>query len=179
MSLDATVGGANSNSYATAAEGDAYFANRLYATDWLNAVTGTKEEALITATMRLEQEFYIGVRATSTQALSWPRAAAEKRDSGDVQGFGYGYTLGYYGYYMYYDVTEIPKEVKYAEFEYALILLSSDVLKQNQEQNYKSINLAGDLSIEFNTPIRSGILPDQVARLLRNLRVSGSQVVRS
>jgi len=44
------TGLSNANSYADAAEGDAYHEGHLYASSWTGASTGTKEAALVMAT---------------------------------------------------------------------------------------------------------------------------------
>lgn len=71
MALDATVGGANSNSYVTALEADAYFSDSLMSQQW--SAVGSKDAALITATRWLDGFLYEGERASTTQALAHPR----------------------------------------------------------------------------------------------------------
>jgi hypothetical protein len=117
------------------------------------------------ATKRIDQELFVGYRVTNTQALKWPRYAAPIPDSA--------------GWYGYYPVTEIPQPIKDATCEFALLILGSDVLAQQNMQNFKSVK-AGPVEVVFNQPVRSGVLPDQVARLLRDLRTnsSGAAMVR-
>lgn len=69
--LDATIGGANSNSYVDVAFADAYFATTLKAASWV-ALT-VKSEALVSATLYLDTFDYKSVVATETQALQFPR----------------------------------------------------------------------------------------------------------
>ena len=80
MSLDATVGGANSNSYAVVATADAYFANRFVSTAWDALTTTQKEKALVTATRQIETLKYKSEKASTAivghadyQALAFPR----------------------------------------------------------------------------------------------------------
>ncbi len=49
LEIDATVAGADSNSYVTMAEADAYFAGRLHADAWDTATQADKEKALVSA----------------------------------------------------------------------------------------------------------------------------------
>lgn len=104
MAFDATVGAATSNSYATAAEADAYFADRGGAA-WAG-LQADKEAALIRATAWIDGEYrsrWPGYRVSGRdQALEWPRATAK-----DAQGFDI-------------DDASIPAEVKYATIEAAL-----------------------------------------------------------
>lgn len=88
--IDATAGGETANSYATAAEADAYFAMRLNSATFDDSAV--KEEALLNACLLLEQLDYIGIPLTDTpnedgyndgppfQALKWPRVT----DSGEL-----------------------------------------------------------------------------------------------
>jgi len=165
--IDATVGGASSNSYALASEGDTYFAARLYSTDWTGATTTLKEQALIMATQRIDQDEFVGYRVSSTQALKWPRYAAPIPDGG-------GYI------HAYYAADEIPVLVKHAQFELALVLLGSNILAPTGVENIDALTV-GPISIDFRQPVSSGALPDQVARLLRGLRTnsSGAAIVRA
>ena len=72
--IDATVGGENSNSYATLAEAQAYFDERLNVDSWTAASTDTQNRSLIQATRIIDASYeWQGERASSTQALDWPR----------------------------------------------------------------------------------------------------------
>lgn len=162
MSLDSTVGGANSNSYLNVSEGDAYFANRLYADSWLDASTTEKEQALITATLRVDQEEFDGTRVSQAQALKWPRYRA----------YADGFVI---------DSASIPRPLKDAVSELALELLTTNALEQSGLANFKSLSV-GPVDIEVNQPVRSGSLPAQVVRLLNQLGLSGmghAEVVRA
>jgi hypothetical protein len=73
------TGLANSNSYATVAEADAYFDALQLPAAWIAAGTGPKEQALRVATQWLDASFgsaWLGIRSSSAQALDWPRIAA-------------------------------------------------------------------------------------------------------
>ena len=76
MALDATVGGASANSYATIAEGDAYAASDLGRNRdaWTQATIAEKEAALIRATDEIDTAVGRVVASYSeTQALLFPR----------------------------------------------------------------------------------------------------------
>lgn len=107
VAIDATVGGASSNSFVTLAEAATYMEGRLNASAWeTDATTDSKNRALVEATRELNVLVYEGFRATSTQALAWPRYGAVDPDQ-----FGAGHL---------YESTEIPQRIKDAECELAL-----------------------------------------------------------
>ncbi|NBV46900.1 MAG: hypothetical protein EBR86_15000 [Planctomycetia bacterium] len=80
VTVDATIGGAAANSYLTVADADAIAEYRLGTLAWSTATTDDKGRALIQATAYLDQLGYIGSKATTTQALLWPRDYAECGD---------------------------------------------------------------------------------------------------
>jgi hypothetical protein len=78
------TGKADANSYASVAEGDAYHEGHLYATAWTAATQANKEKALVFATRLIDAEFrFKGVKASTTQALQWPRAECRDSDGAD------------------------------------------------------------------------------------------------
>lgn len=110
MPLDATVGGASSNSYLTeAAAGSILTDDRLYVTAWSGAVSASREAALRWATRLLDQHFtFAGSPTTTTQALRWPRFGALDLDGRLV------------------DSDAIPLPISRATAELALELLKRD-----------------------------------------------------
>jgi len=108
MALDITVGGSSSDSYATVAEADTYHA--AYGnTAWAAISTSAlKEAALRKAAQYLDTKTFVGIKASSTQSLEWPR---------------YDVVIGGY------DVsnTIIPNDIKVAQMEAALIASSESL----------------------------------------------------
>ena len=79
MIIDATAGGAAANSYADVAAADLFLLQeRLGGSAWDEVVD--KPAALIMATQQLERFSYIGIRASTTQSLAWPRNSASTPD---------------------------------------------------------------------------------------------------
>lgn len=107
VTVDATVGGASSNSFVTVAEADAYLEARLNSAAWTGDTA--KKQAVIEATRELNRLDWAGQRVDTTQALSWPRDEVEDPDSP---------TLG-----EYVDNTIVPLRVKEATYELALEFL--------------------------------------------------------
>jgi hypothetical protein len=76
VTVVATAGAANANSYLTVAAADDLADDYLGPLAWATATTDNKGRALIMATMYLDQLESIGTRATTTQARAWPRIGA-------------------------------------------------------------------------------------------------------
>ena len=79
------TGKVDANSYANAADGDAYHDGHLYATAWTAATLANKEKALVMATRLIDAEYqFNGVKANDGQALQWPREDCQDPDGSDV-----------------------------------------------------------------------------------------------
>lgn len=98
---------------------------RLNASAWTDETDDDqKARALIEATRDLEALSWVGTKASSTQALQWPRSWAPNPDA------SFGGT--------YYSDSEIPQRVKNATMELALEYLragSTDVAAIDSNQN--------------------------------------------
>jgi hypothetical protein len=115
------VGDATCNSYITVAEGDAFLEGELGTLSWTTAATDLKNRALIAATRYLDQLVWVGSKATTTQALLWPRSSAacgEKSYANNV----------------------IPPEVKYGTF-----LLAEALLDDSTVMSGNSPTIQGEL----------------------------------
>ena len=163
MALDATVGGSASNSYVSLADAEAYFADRLGASDngnWNKDSSGnnrsnaTKEAALVTATRRTDEEQFAGYKASTTQALKWPRINVRNEDG-----------------YMF-DPAFIPERVKQAVYITALELLRANFLDENYLDNVDFMS-TGTVQIKQFTQSSPGKLPAEARRLLRLVLVAG------
>lgn len=165
VTIDASAGGVSSNSYVSLTDADAYFANRLYGTNFTGKSNDDRSRALIMACQRIEQENYEGYAVTHTQKLKWPRAWVQ------VPGETYG---------RYYEITEIPQLVKDAQCEMALVVAGSDIFAPTGAENLTKL-VVGPIELDFKSSISTGILPDTVSRLLRGLRVGGgmAQMMRA
>lgn len=122
--IDATLGGASANSFQTLTEAQAYFDLRLNIDVWTAAPSTNQEKALIMAGKRLNGLNWLGSKAATTQAMSWPRAGVPKPDGVAVGGFGGSFGYSWQGYGEEYLSTEIPAGVKEAQCELALYLLT-------------------------------------------------------
>lgn len=111
MALITTVGGSTSDSYATVAEADAYFAKRYNNSTWTALTEAQKERALVTATDQIDRLIYRYSKygsdvesASDYQRLEFPRS----------------YTVDSNG------AAIIPLEVKRATYEQAWFVVSYD-----------------------------------------------------
>ncbi len=76
------TGKVDANSYANAADGDAYHDGHLYATAWTGATTGKKEAALVMATRLIDSQFqFDGGKLNEEQSLQWPRENCHDPDA--------------------------------------------------------------------------------------------------
>lgn len=109
VTVTATAGSSSANSYLSVAEGDILANAYLGTLAWASASTDNKGRSLIMATRYLDELAWIGERASTTQALLWPRTAAACGD------WSFGNTV-------------IPSPVKQACFDLAEALLTTPTM---------------------------------------------------
>lgn len=143
VTVVATAGAADANSYLTVAAADTLANLYLGTLNWASASTDNKGRALIMATRYLDELSYIGTKAATTQALLWPRTEAECGD--------WSFTS-----------SEIPKPIKQATFDLAEYLLSdgsalsgggagsSELISGIPNANLKRAQI-DVISVEFNS----------------------------
>lgn len=148
------------NTYVTMVEADAYFDTRIDAGAWLNAQDDDQESALVTATLILDENQFIGVAVSSTQSLAWPRKEAYTFDPRLGQQVTFGNE-------------EIPKRLKMAVLEMALHLLSNENLLDNKSQNFEEISI-GTITLKDsnNDTTRVPMVPTLVKKYLKPLLVT-------
>ena len=146
---------ANANSYANAADGDAYHDGHLYATAWTAAVTGSKEKALVMATRLIDGLFqFNGFKRISTQALQWPRRECRDPDSEDGVVPGLLLVRG-----PFLDETKVPALVVNATCELARALLVEDRTDDPDGEGLSSVSVVGSLRLDFNANDRQPVVP--------------------
>lgn len=165
LTVTATPGAANANSYCTVAEADAYYEARLFSDAWDNASAADKNKAVIMATKTLDRMMrghktlipsssttrqyrkdrkWTGAPADAVQVLAWPR-------SGMVDGNGNAVAT-----------TVIPAALKNAVAEFAGQMLGGDRTADNDVivQGLASVN-AG-VALSFREGLMPQVLPDAV-----------------
>lgn len=176
LTIDATVGGASANAFITEAEAIAYMASRLNVTGWTTlsgaTCTETEKAAIIEATREISARDFRGQRATSTQALSWPRWWVVNPDA---PVFGY----------VYYSNTVIPDRVKDATCELALQFLklgTTDAAALDSYHNVQRKNIGGAIDTEYTAigdrAIGLARYPRVLLRLDPLLAPNTTQVIR-
>ena len=131
--IDATIKGANANSYVTLAEADAYFETVPSSTQWDNKQDDKKNRALIAATRWIDSFVYYGDRCDDGQALKFPR------NNYQVDGVELSCDL-------------IPQNIKYAQFELARALANdTEAMTGNvgTDGNIEEVKL-GDIQVKYN-----------------------------
>ena len=101
--IDATIKGANANSYVTLTEANDYFDTSPDSSTWSNKSDDQKKRALISATRWIETLVFYGDRCDEGQALKFPRTNYQ------VDGVELTCSL-------------IPNNIKYAQYELARAL---------------------------------------------------------
>ena len=147
VTIVATVGAANANSYVLATEADAYFDARLDSADWADADADDRARALIMATNRIDQEAFGGSRSSSAQALAFPRYGCYDRDGISI------------------DSASIPAGIKKATYELALVLLQKDFFADSGLEQFSDVAV-GPISATIRSERKAGTLPAHVAREL-------------
>lgn len=109
VTITATAGSTTANSYLTVAAADDLADDYLGTLKWTTASADNKGRALIMATRYLDQLQWVGSRASTTQALAWPRADA---------------VCGEWSFAN----TVIPEPIKQACFDLAEALLATPTL---------------------------------------------------
>jgi len=175
VSIDATAGGADANSYMTLSEADTFVEAMVSSSDvskWTTGNDDSRNRALTAAAQRLDRERFLGARATDTQALQWPRTGVRKPDT-YVNTYATGFPFRISD--DYFTDTEIPDQVKRAQIEMAVYLKNNvDGISLGGLEDFKNVKI-GSLDV---TPDKTGAIgadrvPPMFERYLTGLRISG------
>ena len=175
VTIDATAGGANANSYITLSEANTFVEAMISSTDvskWTTGTDDTRNRALAAAAQRLDRERFLGARATDTQALQWPRTGVRKPDT-YVNTYSTGFPFRISD--DYFTDSEIPDQVKRAQVVLAVYLNNNkDGIGLSGLEDFKNVQI-GSLNV---TPDKTGAVgadrvPPLLERYLTGLRISG------
>lgn len=155
FTLDATVGGANSNAFATRQEmidiADGNIKGELF-TDLDDDVM---DKYISTASLRLNSEKYAFIKVNNDQKLEFPRSGI----------FDFNYKS--------YSNTEIPYFLKTAMFELILFWLQSDDRIMEEMELHDAPMLegykVGPLDYKFRSNAKMDVLPETVKRELNKI----------
>ena len=146
------------NSHATVAEGDAYFADRLDADEWTSATEEMKGQALVTATSIFEYLNWAGVAVSESQDLAFPRVGSyfDPRVGTEVE-FG----------------STTPDRIIRATFELAFHFLSNDGIL---DDTGRAVDVVVG-PIKLNQVFSPNLIPSHVKRLINPMLVNaGSNI---
>jgi hypothetical protein len=143
------------NAYADRNDADAYFADRLDVAAWTAASDTSKDQALVTASLALNDYEWVGIAASEDQTLAWPRSGS--------------YTEPVLGYATQLDDTAVPDRVLNATYELAHHLLNNDGLLDDTG-SVRELQVG-----QIHLSIRSmpSTLPPVVLRLLKPMLSRG------
>ena len=158
-------GRADANSYASAADGDAYHAGHLYASAWTAAATAQKEAALVMATRLIDAACqFNGWKRSSAQALQWPRAGALDPDQGSARRSVLENAPG-----GCFPSDRVPAVLVAATCEQARELLAADRTADPAGEGIRQLSLVGSLSVIFDPQDRPPMLAHLVQAMLAKL----------
>jgi hypothetical protein len=144
------TGKVDANSYASAADGDAYHEGHLYATAWTGATTQNKEKALVMATRLIDGEYqFNGFKGSDAQALQWPRERCPDPDRAGA-GFLPGMLSGSFGSDTWVPSDIVPPRVVQATCELARELILVDRTSPPPGEGVTLVRLADQSETIYN-----------------------------
>ena len=175
ITIVATVGAANANSYLTVATADSIIEGLIEDDDvtaWASATTDQKNRALYTSAIRLDRERFLGSQATDSQSMQWPRTGVKKPDKHiNTYMIGFPFRIST----DYFTDTEIPDQITKAQAILAAYLNNNKAgLGLSGLEDYKRVGVGG-VAIEpsFYGAVGADRVPPLYERMMTGLRISG------
>ena len=175
ISIVATIGAANANSYLTVATADGIIEGLIEDDDvtaWASATTDQKNRALYTSAVRVDRERFLGARATDTQSMQWPRTGVRKPDTYiNTYSVGFPFRIST----DYFTDTEIPDQIDKAQAILAAYLHNNKAgLGLSGLEDYRRVGVGG-VAVEPTTQGQVGAdrVPPMYERMMTGLRISG------
>jgi len=144
--LDATIGGANSNSYITLTDADLYHEHLVYSSAWQTMTTLQRSDSLRHSTKLLDEWVdWFGDKTDDIQRLQWPRYDVYGRDRFVI------------------DSDVIPEEIQNATAELARLLLERDLTKSPDTKGFSEMKVSSlQLKIDKVDRDSVGVIPESV-----------------
>lgn len=153
--IDSTVKGVAANSYATLEEANSYFIDRLHTDLWDASSNDNRTKALLMACRVLDSRVeWIGDKTSEGQALQWPRIGVPNKK-------GYQLTR------VYLNENTIPKWLKEAQYEQAIVLLGEDTTSEPDTAGITRLKV-DTLEFTFDKRDRTSTLPRPVRELIND-----------
>ena len=143
----------NTNSFVSLADAVAYFADRLDVAAWIAATDAIKSQALVTATLQLNDLSWIGTAISESQPLAFPRSGT------------------YFDPRLGYEVSlprTVPSRILTATYELAYHLLNNDGLLDDSG-TVSNLNIS---SISLQIKSFPSTIPPVVKRIIAPLLVN-------
>lgn len=181
MAFDDTLGGSSTTSYVDVAFADDYFSTSYGRNTAWGALDDTSKQNLLIEATRLIDALYefIGVKASSSQALQWPRAYVPD-PSGSYSVQGSNYDTGQ----LYYPVDVIIPPIKQSVCELAYYILTTG--KFELKNSNSSAIKVGPIAIDawksrsnFPTIIQSLLMDLGRSRMVKSSGISTAKLVRT
>jgi hypothetical protein len=137
---------ANANSYASAADGDAYHEGHIYPSAWTGASLGTKEAALVMATRLIDGCYqFNGYKVSASQSLQWPREGCLDPDAPQTL---FPSILNQSS--QYFPSNAVPNAVVNATCELARELIKADTTDPVDKEGLSELTITGAISLRFD-----------------------------
>lgn len=161
VTVEDGTGLANANSYVSVAEADAFHVSNFHtATAWAALTADQKAAAVITATRILDQQWiWNGGKASTTQALQWPRVLAPDPDFQTAAVYPYNQTLSLS---QYLPSNAVPPAIKRATCDFASAIAAKNFEKAPQGEGISSFSLDGMMSVSFDLATRPDFVPEWI-----------------
>ena len=150
ITIVATAGASNANSYATELEAETYMESRLHKDAWDDAGGDEKKAALVWAGRLIDRTIrFNGTKVSESQSMAWPRSGLT-----DESGFSVS-------------EASVPQIIKDLQVELAFLLLSTDRTKESDAAAAGLTSLrAGPVSLSFKDEIEIKQVPDTLLAML-------------
>ena len=149
VTIDATVGGASSNSFLTLAAAELLIHSRPFHSAWDDiTVDDQKESALIHATRILNRYRWQGIIASTAQMLAFPRSSLYDYDGRE------------------YAADAIPAWLEEATAELAFIMATEDRLSDTGTEGFSEIKVAS-IEVKVDKYDRPDDVPDRVLDIIK------------
>ena len=163
--VETGAGLTTANSYCTVAEADTYHTTHLYPRVWDEATSDQKARAVIWATRLLDEQCrWRGERASTAQALRWPRTGVATSDDDD-----------------WVSSTTIPSWLKNATAELARALLEKNrpTIAEDQQETSRSVGGKSVSQGRRDNRWRAMLPPAVVAQVNFACRAGDAELVRT
>jgi len=153
----------DSNTYISLEDANAYMEGRIGTSTWDSASQSDQEAALVQSARILDRYVeWVGVVTDETQAMEWPRQYVPDPRYKTVNALNFYVTAG--DYFLPKDA--IPQQVKDAQCELALVLLSQDTQAIADMAGYSQVSVEGAVEVQADKTDRPGEIPAFVWKMV-------------